>query len=207
VIVLFLYGTNAGFIVFNYGGRANKLYVPNDYDPDKMEKGYPLFVMLHGCTQDPDTFAAGTKMNDYAEQYDFLMLYPLQPSTRNMNKCWNWFQPQDQARGTGGEADFIAEVTEQVTNVYKINEAAVFCAGLSAGAAMTVIMGATYPDIFTSLGVAAGLEFKAATSVLSAYQAMSNGGPNPRTQAGLAYQAMKTHIKVSLLFFCYKPSS
>lgn len=62
LVLVFLLGVNANFITFNYGGRANKLYVPNNYDPNKMEKGYPLFVMLHGCTQDPDTFAKGTKM-------------------------------------------------------------------------------------------------------------------------------------------------
>jgi len=154
-----------------------------------------LFVMLHGCTQDPDTFAKGTKMNDYAEQYEFLVLYPIQTTAGNTNKCWNWFLPKHQARGTAGEPDFIAGATEAVTGLYKIDEEAVFCAGLSAGAAMTVIMGATYPDVYTSLGVAAGLEFQAANSALTAYTAMSSGGPAPRTQAAKAYNAMKTHVK------------
>jgi len=185
---------SAGFITFTYGGRANKLYVPNTYNPNIK---YPLFVMLHGCTQDPDQFARGSKMNTLAEQKGFFVLYPLQPSSANLNKCWNWFEPAHQGRGSG-EPAFIAGATAEVKNQYAIEDTKVFAAGLSAGAAMTVIMGATYPDVFSGLGVAAGLEFVAAKNTLDAFTAMREGGPPARSQAALAWASMKDNFKAPL---------
>eukprot|EP01125_Pyxidicula_operculata_P015058 TRINITY_DN508_c0_g1_i1.p1 TRINITY_DN508_c0_g1~~TRINITY_DN508_c0_g1_i1.p1 ORF type:complete len:532 (+),score=125.15 TRINITY_DN508_c0_g1_i1:1319-2914(+) len=180
-----------GYTTFSYGGRANKLFVPSNYDSSK---SYPLFVMLHGCTQDPDTFSAGTKMNTYGEQFGLIVLYPLQPSSANMNKCWNWFEPAHQKRGSG-EPAFIAGATMAVAEQYNVNAEQIFVAGLSAGGAMTSIMGALYPDIYTSIGVHAGLEYLAATSTITALEAMRTGGPNPTTQGNAAWNAMKNYYK------------
>jgi len=198
--------TQAAFIDFNFGGRLNKLYVPTNYDPNSKPKGWPLFVILHGCTQDPVTIARGSKMNTIAEQLGFLVLYPLQPSTANMNKCWNWFEPAHQARGRG-EPAFIAGATIEVGNQYTIDEHGTFCAGLSAGGAMSVMMGALYPDIFTSIGVMAGLEFKAATTLLGGLTAMREGGPNPTTQGRLAYNSMESNLRGPVQVFVVQGSA
>jgi len=46
------------------GSRRYKLFVPSVY----REQPLPLVVMLHGCTQTPDDFATGTRMNILAEE-------------------------------------------------------------------------------------------------------------------------------------------
>ncbi|WP_342027767.1 extracellular catalytic domain type 1 short-chain-length polyhydroxyalkanoate depolymerase [Lihuaxuella thermophila] len=173
-------------------GRVYKLYIPSGYNGSTP---LPLVVMLHGCTQNPDDFAAGTEMNVYAEQNNFLVAYPEQPSSANLNKCWNWFDSNHQSRGRGEPAS-IAGVVEDVKRNYSVDSRRVYAAGLSAGGAMSVIMGATYPDVFAAIGVGSGLEYKAATSMTSAYMAMINGGPDPVQQGNLAYQAMGSHARV-----------
>ncbi|MFE7822084.1 PHB depolymerase family esterase [Priestia megaterium] len=175
-----------------YNGRTYKLYVPSSYQGGA---ALPLVVMLHGCTQDPDQFAAGTQMNALAETEKFFVLYPEQPSSANSNKCWNWFDTAHQSRGSG-EPALIAGMVNQIKSSYSIDADQVFVGGLSAGAAMSVIIGATYPDIFAAISVGAGLEYKAATSVTGAYTAMSSGGPNPIQQGDLAYSAMGEHKRV-----------
>jgi poly(3-hydroxybutyrate) depolymerase len=77
------------------GGRA-LVHVPRELDP-----GIPAAVvcMLHGCSQDPATFAAATSMNDAADRHGFAVVYPGQDRGRNPQGCWNWFLPEHQQRG------------------------------------------------------------------------------------------------------------
>jgi len=170
------------------------LYVPTASG----SKPLPLFVMLHGCTQNPTDFATGTKMNTYGEQYNFFVLYPEQPSSANANKCWNWFEPAHQSRGSG-EPALIVSIAQSLYAKYSIDNMRIFVGGLSAGGAMADIMGVTYPDVFRGATVGAGLEYKAATSTTAAFTAMSSGGPDPNTQGQVAYKAMGSYAATVLV--------
>jgi poly(hydroxyalkanoate) depolymerase family esterase len=152
------------------GSRNYKLYVPSSYHGQAM----PLLVMLHGCTQNPDDFAAGTQMNQLAEEMGWLVAYPEQTANANQSKCWNWFNAIDQQHGQG-EPSIIAGIARQIIEEYPVNERQVYVAGLSAGGAMAVIVGTLYPELFAAVGVHSGLPFASAQDLPSALSAMKRG--------------------------------
>ncbi len=186
-------GAQAGtFTQESYGGRTYWLYVPSGYQPGTPA---PLVMMLHGCTQTGDGFATSTGMNAIADQEDFLVIYPQQPSSANSSQCWNWFQTTHQSRGSG-EPALLAGMVGDVQSSYSVDASQIFVSGFSAGAAMSVILGATYPDVFAAIAVHSGLEYKAATSTNSAFTAMFSGGPPADPQGQAAYNAMGSRARV-----------
>ena len=162
-----------------HGSRDYRLFVPSD------RPGGPkgLVLMLHGCTQDPDDFAAGTQMNALAEEQTFLVAYPAQAQSAHMQRCWNWYAAGDQAR-EGGEPELIAGIARAVMAEFSADPTRVYAAGLSAGGAAAAILAATYPDLFAAVGIHSGLACGAARDLPGALAAMKGqAGPartNPR---------------------------
>lgn len=158
--------------------RDFKLYTP----PGAGERALPLLVMLHGCTQNPDDFAAGTAMNALARTEGFYVLYPAQSQQANPQRCWNWFKHNHQQRGRG-EPALLAGMTREVMARCNVDPDRVYVAGLSAGGAMAAILGDAYPDLFAAVGIHSGLATSAATDLPSALGAMKSGNGKPRAQA------------------------
>ena len=149
------------------GTRTYKLYVPKSLPLH----GGGLIVMLHGCTQNAVDFAAGTGMNEIAEAEGMIVVYLNQAMQANSSGCWNWFNPRDQIHGQG-EPSIIAGITEELISAYHVKPNQVFIAGLSSGGAMAVILGHTYPTLYSAIGVHSGLPYRSANDVISAFSAM-----------------------------------
>ena len=166
------------------GAIQYKLFLP----AGRETAGLPLIVMLHGCTQSPDDFARGTRMNALAQAHGYAVMYPAQSRKQNATKCWNWFREGDQRRGRG-EPALLAALTRQVVGAHGLDARRVYVAGLSAGGAMAAVLGSTYPDVYAAIGVHSGLPFGVAHDAASAFAAMHRTAANGAAPATPARSA------------------
>lgn len=169
------------------GTRNYRTYVP----ASARSGATGMIVMLHGCTQTSEDFAAGTAMNDKAEARGFIVVYPQQSRGENAQSCWNWFRRGDQQRERG-EPAILAGIAQKVAADHAVPTEKIFVAGLSAGAAMAVILGETYPDVFAGVGAHSGLPAGSAKDVPSAFAAMA--GNALASKSGKGISAVRTIV-------------
>lgn len=151
--------------------------------PEGLDAGAPLVVVLHGCGQTAAAFASDAGWLTLADRLGFAVLAPQQTSANNPNRCFNWFSPGDVRRGEG-EAASIAAMIAFLVRSESLDPNRVFVTGLSAGGAMTMVMLASYPDLFAAGAVIAGLPYGVANGVMQAMTAMQQG--DHRSPAELA---------------------
>ena len=160
------------------GSRPWRLFVPTMWNRSKPGT---MLVMLHGCTQNAEDFARGTRMDLVAEEQGFLVLYPEQISEANPRGCWNWFTPEHQSRGAG-EPAILSALIGDVGVQYGADAMRVHVVGVSAGAAMAGLLAVAYPHQFASLSMVSATSWRAANDVPSALHVMRNGaGENAAT--------------------------
>jgi poly(hydroxyalkanoate) depolymerase family esterase len=171
------------------GARDWRLFVPTGYDPQSPPM---LLVLLHGCTQNADDIARGSRMDDVADAHGFLVLYPEQPLGANPKLCWNWFDAAHQTRGAG-EPAIIASMIDEVLANTPADPARVHIAGVSAGAAMATLVAVAYPERFASLTSVSGIPWGAAQQVMRALTVMANGAGADVPSPDAVLQRMGRH--------------
>ena len=168
-----------------YGELDYLVYTPRGYT-DTSE--LPLMLLLHGCVQDPTMLELGAGMTEVADANNFMVVYPQQNAAASPHRCWNWYQPRNQARDSG-EPSLLLGIVEEVRQNYSVDASRIYVAGLSSGGAMTSILASCYPDVFAAAAVHSGMGYKSANSVFQALIAPFAGNQMPPDAAGQAAYA------------------
>ena len=169
-------------LVNSFGSNPGNLSMYT-YTPSGIGSNAGVVLVLHGCTQSASSYASESDWNSLADDYGFYVVYAQQKSANNSSECFNWFENGDINRGQG-EALSMANMMQYMKNQYSVDSDKVFVTGFSGGGAMAAVMLATYPDVFRGGAIMAGLPYKAATSMVSAFSAMSPGVDKTPSQWG-----------------------
>lgn len=151
------------------GTRSYRLYRPVNRPATGVRP--PIILLLHGCAQDAVAFVESTRMLPQAEAAGCWVLAPEQTDRANRLRCWNWFEPAHQQRGAG-EPSILAGLARKMVREHQLDSRRVFVAGISAGGAMAVVLARTYPDLFSAVGVYAGMPYGVARTAATAVAAM-----------------------------------
>ncbi|MFT3695524.1 MAG: PHB depolymerase family esterase [Kofleriaceae bacterium] len=152
-----------------------------EYIPANLAANRPLVVVMHGCTQTASAMESAG-WNALADQYGFAVVYPQQRSANQALSCFNWYTTTDISR-TGGEAESIIQMVDAEVASHNIDKSRVYVTGLSAGAAFTAVMLATYPDRFAAGSIMSGLPYKCATDLTSASSCQQMSSTTQKTAA------------------------
>ncbi len=167
--------------VSNFGSNPGGLHM-YVHAPADVGVNAPVVVAMHGCTQSASDYE-NAGWNELADRWKFYVVYPEQVTANSQQKCFDWFSSADITRGAG-EALSIKQMVDYVKSTYSIDSTRVYVTGLSAGAAMTSVMLATYPDVFAGGAIMAGLPYACATTQNDAYTCMYQGKNLSATQWG-----------------------
>ncbi|MGJ5204264.1 extracellular catalytic domain type 1 short-chain-length polyhydroxyalkanoate depolymerase [Bradyrhizobium sp. HKCCYLR20261] len=165
------------------------------YVPAQRQPLLPLVVVLHGCGQGAADYDLGAGWSTLAKHFGFALLMPEQQRVNNPQRCFNWFQSEDIARGQG-EVASIREMIARMVADCAIDERRIFVTGLSAGGAMTMAMLSAHPELFAAGAVIAGLPFGTARNMRDAILQMRMPPARPAGELGdLVRRASNHHGK------------
>jgi feruloyl esterase len=157
--------------VENFGNNPGnlKMLVHDKFSSDTNK--LPLVIVLHGCGQSAVDVAELTGWNKLADLNHFIVLYPQQKFVNNPDLCFNWFLQEDITKNQG-ECESIFQMISFAKQHYGIDSTRIFITGLSAGAAMSVVMAATHPELFKCAAIFAGVAYGLATNPMEGTKAM-----------------------------------
>jgi poly(hydroxyalkanoate) depolymerase family esterase len=177
-----------------WGFREYKVFLPSNHNEVISHRKMPVITALHGCMQDAESFAGGTRLNEWAEKLGFAVYYPEQSKVFNIYNCWNWFLPINQTRNLG-EAELIMGGLKKVSKKFSLNTKKTFLMGMSAGGAVVSILANSYPEKFKAIGAHHGTMYKAATDSSTAKDVVYNGSkvsPEVAAAKGFSSAGLRT---------------
>jgi poly(hydroxyalkanoate) depolymerase family esterase len=142
----------------NPGNLKLYLYTPVNEPKDKV----PLVLSLHGCTQNALVNKRDTGWDRLADQGGFLVAFPETNALNHPYSCFRWFD-EKHIHSDQGEALSIKQMIDYLVSHYPVDRKRIYITGLSAGAAMSVVMLAIYPELFEAGASIAGLPFRCAS--------------------------------------------
>jgi poly(3-hydroxybutyrate) depolymerase len=159
--------------------REYLVYVPRAYGGWRRRS---LLVLLHGCRQTPEDFAAATRIAALADSNGWLVLLPRQSSKANAWTCWNWF---DKATSAGrGEAAIVVAQIRAVRRAYRVHPRRIFVAGMSAGGCLAAVLGLRHPKLFAGVAAHSAVACGAASGPMAAMQVLAHGADTAVEQIG-----------------------
>lgn len=170
--------------VTNFGSNPGKLKMFK-HIPDQLPTSAPLVVVMHGCKQNARTFTDESGWTLLSDKLHVALVMPEQQQANNQNNCFNWFDPANNVRDRG-EALSIKQMVDKMKADHPIDPNRVFATGLSAGGAMTSVMLAVYPEVFSGGAIVAGLPYGCANNLVDALQCMQTGFPSGGPTVSLA---------------------
>ncbi len=151
----------------NPGNLKMFVHINSRKDTNKI----PLVIVLHGCGQNAKDAAELTGWNKLADINDFVVLYPQQKLLNNPNLCFNWFNDRDIEKNQG-ECESIFQMISFAKKYYAVDSNKIYITGLSAGAAMSVVMATVHPELFKYGAIFAGVAYKIADNPIEGFEAM-----------------------------------
>jgi poly(hydroxyalkanoate) depolymerase family esterase len=177
--------------IIGFGSNPGDLRMLS-FVPEKLQPAPALVVVLHGCGQTAAGYDLGAGWSTLAERYGFALLMPEQQRANNPQGCFNWFNPEDVTRDHG-EAHSIRQMIARMVGDHGIDRNRIFVTGLSAGGAMTSVMLATYPEVFSAGAVIAGLPYGVASNVREALNGMLQSPSRPAGELGDLVRNASSH--------------
>ncbi len=125
------------------------------------ERAYPLVVVLHGCWEDATIHSTNSQWSQLADRFHFYVLYP--ENVAQGNECFDWNSDASQKGQEGTDSAAVMAMIEAVKGRYMVDADRIYVTGMSAGAALTVILLAEHPDQFAAGATHAGLPYRGYT--------------------------------------------
>lgn len=132
------------------------------YKPAGLTSNRPVVVFLHGCGSQAAQYDNETGWTKWADQMKFVLIFP-QVTSVQPDGCFRYYMAEHQMYNAG-EPLSVVQMVNWVQSHYNTDSKRVFVTGFSAGAAMTNIMLATYPDVFSAGAPVAGIPYKCTES-------------------------------------------